>query len=302
MTRASFAPALWAVAALLSFAALGALLLEGAGYYRLPPEQRPLHPQHARLRPSGAVGLSCALAGTGLFVLSLFYLVRKRLVGWKLLGTLRSWMACHVFAGLAGTACIVAHSALRPRSALGTLAFIVLGIVVVAGIVGRWIYAHMPRTATGRELGIEELRGVLEDERRRLTSQGASLPPPPDPLDDGKPKGLFALLAGMVAGDRQVRLDFRRFRAALKADPALRRAAPEMLPAARAYYRDRQRLARYADLRALMGTWRFLHRWLALLMLLLVAFHVIVAVRFGGLEIRWPWPVSLTGLVSEAGP
>jgi hypothetical protein len=80
-----------------------------------------------------------------------------------------------------------------------------------------------------------------------------------------------------------VRRDYRRFRAAILADPHLRPAAAEVLPLAQRYCRDRQRLARYGDLRSLMGAWRFLHRWLALLMLLLVAFHVVLALRFGGI-------------------
>ena len=45
----------------------------------------------------------------------------------------------------------------------------------------------------------------------------------------------------------------------------------------------RCRLARYRELRALMRSWRFFHRWLALLMLILVIFHVAIAVQFGDL-------------------
>jgi cytochrome b561 len=43
--------------------------------------------------------------------------------------------------------------------------------------------------------------------------------------------------------------------------------------------------ARYEDVRGLMASWRWFHRWLALLMVLLVAIHVVAAMRFG--EVDW---------------
>jgi hypothetical protein len=39
----------------------------------------------------------------------------------------------------------------------------------------------------------------------------------------------------------------------------------------------------YEDLRAILGTWRFLHRWIALLMVLLVILHIVHAFLYGAL-------------------
>ena len=44
-------------------------------------------------------------------------------------------------------------------------------------------------------------------------------------------------------------------------------------------------MVRYEELRKLMGAWRFLHRWLAIVMLILVVFHVAIGVNFGELWI-----------------
>ena len=38
--------------------------------------------------------------------------------------------------------------------------------------------------------------------------------------------------------------------------------------------------AHYEELRALMASWRYLHRWVALYMVLIVALHVIAALRY----------------------
>jgi HAE1 family hydrophobic/amphiphilic exporter-1 len=44
--------------------------------------------------------------------------------------------------------------------------------------------------------------------------------------------------------------------------------------------------AHYEDLRALMASWRYLHRWVALAMVLLLVAHVVTALRVGGLFAR----------------
>ena len=46
----------------------------------------------------------------------------------------------------------------------------------------------------------------------------------------------------------------------------------------------RLQLAYYDDLRGLLSTWRWMHRWLALLLLALTAVHVVAALRFGGVD------------------
>ena len=53
------------------------------------------------------------------------------------------------------------------------------------------------------------------------------------------------------------------------------------LHAARVAHGTAIAVAHLEDLRALLGTWRWLHRWLALLMVLLVVVHVVVAAMHG---------------------
>lgn len=272
---------------LLSAAAVAGVGLSGWDYYVLPPTQRPLHPKHDLFRSSGLVGLSCGLAGTVLILFNLSYLVRKRLAHIPWLGTLRSWMTFHVWSGLTATACIVLHCSFLPRSSLGILALAGLGVVVVTGVIGRYIYASVPRSLAGRELELEEVRERLAQLRQRLEGWGVEarlLEPPADRTLDPA-KGVLARLAGVLAGNRAIRDDYRRFQASVRAQPALRQISPRILPAARKFYRGRQWLARYAEMRALMGSWRFLHRWLAIVMLVLALFHIVLAVRFGDLWI-----------------
>jgi cytochrome b561 len=49
---------------------------------------------------------------------------------------------------------------------------------------------------------------------------------------------------------------------------------------ARRAHRAATAAAHYEELRTLLTSWRYLHRWIALLMVLLVALHVATALRY----------------------
>ena len=61
------------------------------------------------------------------------------------------------------------------------------------------------------------------------------------------------------------------------------------LPGRRTRSSERDSIARFTELRTLMGSWRFLHRWLAIVMLMLAAVHIALAVLFGDLWIVERW-------------
>lgn len=276
--RRPLAPWLFLLAGLAVAYFLAEVAWNGRDYYRLGETRRPLHPRHAELRSSGTLGLACGIGATALFLLNLGYLARKRLAGVSWMGSLRSWMAFHIFTGLAGAGLVAIHGAFLPRSALGIFATACLGIVVLSGVLGRWIHAHVPRTLEGREMESEELRAVLRDHHTRLRGMGVELPllssePPPR-------RGLLGRLLGILVGDRRLRAEWRRLRKSLRGRKDLGRSVAEILPVARQFCRERHWLARYGELRGLMDSWRFLHRWLAVLMLAVLLFHIALALRY----------------------
>jgi hypothetical protein len=285
--RGAIAPLLALALGLGLVTAAGAVgfVREGVEYYRLAPRERLLHPRHDLLRSSGRLGLLCGVGGTALFAVNLTYLLRKRLAFLSFLGTLRGWMRLHVASGLLGAALILFHTSFLARSALGILAIAGLTIVVATGVLGRYLYAFVPRATDGHELDAQELRARVVRLRQELAAAGIAAPL----LDEGTPllahaeTGFFGRLFGVVAGSRAARRDYRRLRASVRTHERLRADARHLLPLARAFYRDRQRLARLSELRGLLGSWRFFHRWLAIVMIVLAAFHIAVAVRFGEL-------------------
>jgi hypothetical protein len=63
--------------------------------------------------------------------------------------------------------------------------------------------------------------------------------------------------------------------------------APDQLEAlldlARRAQRTALMAAHYEDLRAILGSWRWFHRWVALFMVLVVGVHIWAALRYGAL-------------------
>ncbi|MFI5347211.1 MAG: hypothetical protein ACHQ51_12630 [Elusimicrobiota bacterium] len=268
-------------------ALLGWAAWDGRSYYLLAAAERPLHEAHERLRSSGTAGLPYGVIGYFLIILNLGYLIRRSYVRWEWMGTLRDWMSMHVFTGIVGCALILLHSAFQPRSPLGSLAFYSLFIVLVTGLVGRYIYAHVPRSVQGQELELDDLRRQLEERRAALAARGIGLdaaPAGPAPgAGAAAAPGLAAALSAMMEGDRQAARDYARLRAAILADPALAAEAKEILPLARRFVLESRWLVYYQELRDVMAGWRFFHRWFAIVMLIFALGHVLIATRMGGL-------------------
>ncbi|MFQ5654728.1 MAG: hypothetical protein ACE5GW_08360 [Planctomycetota bacterium] len=270
-----------------SFALVVGVICFSWSYYTLPLEERPLHPHHEVLRSSGSIGLFLGVLGVALMLSSLIYLLRRRIPFLQRLGSGRSWLGFHVLTGLVGPAVILLHTSFAPSSALGILALAAMLVMVAAGTIGRYIYARFPHSISGRELGIEEIRGRLGEHRAELAIYGieTGLFERKVPTGIEERRNPLSIFTSVILGDRQVRRQYASMRRTVEESPVLRPQAAMILPLFKMICRERQWLARYYELRSLMGSWRFLHRWLAILMFLMFAFHVLVAVRFGNLWI-----------------
>jgi len=253
-------------------------------YYGLARMQRPFHDDHYTLRPSGTVGLSSGTIGMVLFVLNLGYLVRRQLVTVPGLGSLRSWMDAHVLTGLIGAGFIALHSAMAPASALGTLAIVAMTVTVATGIIGRTIYIHIPRSLEGRELGLGQVQDRLDAYRIQLEQSGVQadcLHLGQRPQASEQEKGMIHCFMAMIMGDRQRRQDYRRIRQRVLGSAELRPLAKDILPLVKAFCIHWQWLTRYRELCGLIASWRFFHRWLAVVMFCAVLCHIVLAIWFG---------------------
>jgi hypothetical protein len=94
-------------------------------------------------------------------------------------------------------------------------------------------------------------------------------------------------LLGRVLALLGLRLDLRRTLRRLEAAGRGADLSPDQIDAtlelARKGYRTALMAAHYEDLRALLASWRYVHRWVALLLVLLMVVHVVYALTYGAL-------------------
>jgi len=129
----------------------------GLNYYFLPLTDRPFHPLHRELRPAGRVGLGFGIFSTLLFAAIYVYPLRKKWAWLRRIGATRHWLDFHLVMGLAAPPLVALHSAFK-FGGLAGMAYWIMMAVVASGIVGRYLYAQIPRSRKDAELSLTELQ------------------------------------------------------------------------------------------------------------------------------------------------
>jgi hypothetical protein len=267
------------------FVAIAAVLYwHGHSYYRLPVAARVEHPDLQELAPTGLVGQGYGFLGTALILANLLYLLRRRFSHVPL-GSMRFWLDLHVFTGLAGSLFVLFHSAFQLRNTIATVASVALFIVVGTGVLGRLMMFIRPRVERARVIAnfddLESLSPGLSAAVASVMSRR------PVKRFDISPT-LIETLGTIPEWRREIRDRAALLREAMA--PALRSAAgdPELEQRLREVTEETHHLAR-AEVQSValdyvLQSWRGLHRFFSILMLVTVAFHVGVAWYYG---YRW---------------
>ena len=147
-----------------------AIFVYGFDYYKLSAMDRPFSPKHHLLRPSGPIGLYLGFLGVALFIGIFLYPIRKHWAWLGQIGKTRHWLDIHVLMGLTAPFIIAFHSTLKFKGIAG-MAFWIMFAVSVSGVVGRYLYAQIPRRVTTAELTMKELQELQEKLCQELASQ-----------------------------------------------------------------------------------------------------------------------------------
>jgi hypothetical protein len=272
-----------------------AINIGGMSYYTADLGERVRHPWHAWLRPSGIIGQSAGILAFLIFFLLLLYPLRKR---WKALawtGSVARWLDVHVAAALTLPLVLVIHAAWRSEGIIG-LGFTAMMIVWASGIVGRYIYTHIPRAKSGVELTLDEVaaqRRALVERIVATTGLDGSI------VERGLEVGHKSAQKGSIwsAVGRMLTNDLVRWRTTRRLAAEWRAMAPRGKTLSRAALRDAVRLARreislaqqarmLEETRRILGWWHVAHRPFAFTALVAVVIHVAVVVAVGA---TWFW-------------
>jgi thioredoxin reductase/Pyruvate/2-oxoacid:ferredoxin oxidoreductase delta subunit len=262
-------------------AVLGYLGWKGWGYYQLPKAARLGHPLHLALKSAGWWGHGVGIVATGFMLSNFFYAVRKRgrmLTGF---GDIRGWLDFHVFVGAMSPLVIAFHAAFQANNVLATSTAGALGVVMITGVVGRYIFGLVPAQG-GRATELEDLAANFE----RLRAFAA-----PELAHAGA--GATALLdlatAPVRAGSLPalfLRFPFETVSLRLRLR-ALRRRFPDperfedLHGALVKLLRLRWQLRFYGSLKALLRGWRVFHATMAIFLVLALTAHIAVSLYLG---------------------
>jgi hypothetical protein len=285
-TRPQRPYAMWTT--VLVLVVLAALMLwRGYDYYRQGLSARALHPDYRLLNPGGFLGHGYGMVGTAMIATNLLYLVRRRFAKYipPSFGSMKAWLNAHVFTGLVGSLLILFHSAFQLRTAVATVTSVSLAIVVGTGLVGLYLYLLIPKAGLQPfKDRLAEFAPLLPGLVKRVDEFVHETPATRLPLDAGFVRTLMTIPRWVV----QARARRRGIRRAARGDKLLRVVAKTDAALARDLVEELGNLAA-AEIdthagRAVMGSWRSLHRFLAILMLLSVSVHIAVAWYYG---FRW---------------
>jgi hypothetical protein len=262
------------------FLAVAGLLGFGRTYYLASPSQRVRLPLHPILRQSGSVGHFLGILGALFMVLLLGYSLRKRLrFMWKW-GNTNDWLEVHIFLGISGPVLVLLHSVFKFSGIVG-ISFWSMALVVLSGIVGRYIYRSIPHSISGTELSRIELEaeeiGITYELRRRI--------PRGHPFWDRMAdfgENRRAAPSGFLASLRDGARSRAAFNRAMKKTKALSFAERQKLLK---LVLSRQKLIRRKQLldrtQRILYYWHLFHVPFVILMFLILAVHITVSIKMG---------------------
>ena len=258
----------------------GYLMWRGQEYYRLDLVTRLDHPDDKLLAPGKPIGHGYGVVGTVLMLTNLFYIVRRKVARLKI-GSMRAWLNLHVTTGLIGGVLVIFHSAFQLRSPIATTTMMALFIVLLTGIIGRYLYSMTPTLDIARfESNLRFFDtigpGMGQVMRARLAAVPPSMPKRPSLLSMAV---LIPRWIREAGARRQIVLETAaEYEIAHLTEVRLLGAkVAEVAEMAAAQVRS-------AAGDALLRSWRSLHRFFALLLVVLVFIHIGVAWYLG---YRW---------------
>ena len=119
-------------------------------------------------KPGDDVGYWLGVVGASMMLLLFSYPLRKHFRFTQRWGAVKGWLFAHMVLGIGGPLVILVHSAFQYSSLNAGVALYSMIIVVISGVVGRFIYARVNRGLYGELVSLNELK-----ERAGIEQEGA---------------------------------------------------------------------------------------------------------------------------------
>jgi hypothetical protein len=248
-----------------------------------------------RVAPNGAtmVGLIYGIISFVAILLLMYYGMRKRSYTAKH-WSLRAWLSFHVYIGTMTLLLVPLHAGFKFGFDIHTLAYVLLAMVVVSGIVGAALYLLLPRRfeSFGEELTYsmgqntdEELRKIIRQMRALAVDKSQEFADAcQTEIEYGMPKRHvgWGLLWRKSATAATVAMQIEAFQDYLQHIPEVEHGAFQSLARLATQKRDLEhRMVAQMRLQNLLEAWLYIHLPVSLVMLVVVIIHILVVFYYG---------------------
>jgi len=257
----------------------------GAGYYFTNLDQRFFHAQNELLKPSGLIGHGAGIIGSSMMIVGVFgYMARKRFRSLLRLGILKHWLEFHIFLCTLGPILVLYHTAFK-FGGLVAISFWSMIAVAFSGVIGRFIYLQIPRTIEGRAMSMNELaikkakfnadlktQFSLDNDFLELVNRSTI-------SDDDLHKGTF--FGKIIRRLKFEKQQSKIIRTELRSRKIPKNKQREILRNVRTEIVLGRRIAWLTTMQNYLRYWHVLHLPFALIMLVIMIIHIIIAILFG---------------------
>ncbi len=263
------------------------LAVYGYDYYTTPLEERFFNSNHNLLKPSGALGHGFGIIGTLMMIVGVsVYMIRKRYRKFFNIGYLKHWLEFHIFLCSVGPVLVLYHTAFK-FGGIVSVSFWSMVLVVLSGVVGRFIYLQIPRTIQGQELSISELNSMKDDLSKRIRnvlSEDSSTLSEFERVSSADRYKSFRLItaAGFFIRDFfDIRRVMKLFKKRIKLLGIGKSEGIDLIKAAKSEIIIARRIALLRTFQKLFHWWHIFHLPFAITMFVIMVIHVAVTIIFG---------------------
>lgn len=253
----------------------------GYSYYGISLEERFYHPQHEWFKPSGIFGHGLGIAGTFMILFGVFiYIARKRYNFLSKQLRLKYLLEFHIFLCTLGPILILFHTAFK-FGGIVSVAFWSMVAVVLSGVIGRFVYIQIPRTIEGRELTLNEVKGMRDGLSDSLKNNKS--------IDDNLKNLLMSFASDRSSSENTSfvaqYLENRRAMAIIKKGMNEKKVPAKQQSSITKLLKEEISLAykirRLQTMQKLFKYWHVAHLPFALIMFIILIIHVVVILSFG---------------------
>jgi hypothetical protein len=270
------------------------ILLGSLGYYFAISNGYLLSSTQARLDTpdldekfgaSGLYGHGLGFLAALFMLLLILYIIRKRwnrLRGW---GKLSQWLKYHMWFGVAAPLLATFHSSFKFEGLIGVMYWAMIA-VMLSGIVGRYLYGHIPRRRDGHELSSEQMNTEKAAKLRDLqfefgiASQDIGKINAITPAPTGR--GILRSLGQLIYFDIRKRFEVKRVLASLEDKYNLAHSDLHFLKTTiENQLTLAQRMLVLDSVSRVFHWWHVIHKPFAYAIFVVLTLHIVLTLSFG---------------------